>query len=340
MKNNFWIATCLLLLSHAASADSLTFVAIGDQGTGTPAQYRVAEAIASVCASNDCAFAISTGDNMYDHGVNSVDDDAFLKQFEEPYSNLDFPFYMTLGNHDNTRFRMGDGMGNYRGDYQVEYHYKPNRVSDKWQMPSRYYAFHQPDDSDTLATFLALDSGPLSIAGIDLNWNYWSHYYGKQQGDWITETLNASDAPWKIAFGHHAYLSNAKHQNAGSFNGIKGRGRDWKALVDERLCKKIDVLISGHDHNLQWLAPVKSCGKTFFIVTGAGARTNPITNPDKNTFYFQQGDVLGFFLITLTETSFTGQVWVVDGKTGEYSLAYTKTVEKDEDADGENNEDL
>ena len=325
---------CCILLSQLAYADSLTFVAIGDQGTGTPSQYRVAEAIAAVCETNDCAFAISTGDNMYDHGVKSVDDEAFLKQFEEPYSSLSFDFYMTLGNHDNTRFRMGDGMGNYRGDYQVAYHYKPDRPSNKWQMPSRYYAFHKPDAADPLVTFLALDSGPLSIAGIDPDWNYWSHYYKKEQGNFIQRTLRASDAPWKIAFGHHAYLSNAKHQNAGSFNGIKGRGKDWKQLIDRTLCDKIDVLISGHDHNLQWLAPVDSCGKTFFIVTGAGARTNPITNPNLNTFYFQKGNTLGFFLITLTETSLTGQAWVVDGKTGEYSLAYTRTVEKEDSESG------
>ncbi len=330
MKNN-WLTGCLLLLSQTVSAESLTFVAIGDQGTGTSSQRKVADAIASVCATNDCAFAISTGDNMYDHGVNSVDDNAFLKQFEEPYSNLSFPFYMTLGNHDNTRFRMGDGMGNYRGDYQVKYHYKPDRPSNKWQMPSRYYAFHQPEASNPLVTFLALDSGPLSIAGIDPDWNFWSHSYRKKQGNWIRRTLRASDAHWKIAFGHHAYLSNAKHQNAGNFNGIKGRGKEWKLMIDQTLCDKIDVLISGHDHVLQWLPPVNNCGKTFFIVTGAGARTSPITSPNRNAFYFQRGDTLGFFLITLTENNFTGQVWTVNGKTGQPSLAYTRTIEREEE---------
>ena len=76
------------------------FVAIGDAGEGNDAQYAVADVVERVCSEQGCDFAIYLGDNFYDVGVDSVEDVQFIDKFELPYENLEFPFYVALGNHD------------------------------------------------------------------------------------------------------------------------------------------------------------------------------------------------------------------------------------------------
>jgi tartrate-resistant acid phosphatase type 5 len=149
------------------------FIAVGDTGTGEEGQYQVANAIEAVCASNGCDFAIGLGDNIYESGVDSVDDAQWIDKFETPYKDLDFPFYMTLGNHDNSYFG-GEGTSNRKGEFQVDYHYKEGRESDKWNMPARYYHFSAPlSDSEPLIDFFSLDSNPLaSIPDPDTNYQH------------------------------------------------------------------------------------------------------------------------------------------------------------------------
>ncbi len=43
---------------------SLRFVALGDAGEGNDAQYKVAGAMANLCAEKGCDFAIYLGDNF------------------------------------------------------------------------------------------------------------------------------------------------------------------------------------------------------------------------------------------------------------------------------------
>ncbi|WP_281645379.1 metallophosphoesterase [Parendozoicomonas sp. Alg238-R29] len=316
------------LVSSALQAQSLTFVAVGDTGTGEEKQYKVAAAMAEVCETRSCAFALGLGDNIYENGAESADDSEFIDKFEMPYQELDFPFYMALGNHDNSHFNTGDGLDNFKGDFQVDYHYREDRLSDKWKMPARYYHFSMPESSDKpLADFLALDSNPIA-GGLDWNHQFWRSPYTKTHRRWIRDTLTASEGTWKIAFSHHPYISNGRHGNAGKYDGLPGQGKTWKTLIEDKLCEKVDLMISGHDHDLQWLAPTEDCEKTSFIVSGAGAKTRGLTNPNRNEAWYQAGDVLGFFLITLNDTQLTGEAWEVDQDTGKPTMVYSRTITK------------
>ena len=84
----------------------LKFIALGDVGVsdiGQPSsgQYAVAEFMESFCETKGgCDFAVMLGDNIYMAGVDSADHPRWAAVFEDPYANLDFPFYATLGNHD------------------------------------------------------------------------------------------------------------------------------------------------------------------------------------------------------------------------------------------------
>ena len=104
------------------------FIAIGDPGTGSEHQFAVGAAMAQVCEARGCEFVVELGDNIYLSGVSSAYDEQFETKFEAPYAGLDVPFFLVLGNHDNS-FGPGEGSRNRRGDFQVDYHYRTDRTS-------------------------------------------------------------------------------------------------------------------------------------------------------------------------------------------------------------------
>jgi tartrate-resistant acid phosphatase type 5 len=292
-----------------AGAKSVRFVAYGDAGTGSERQIAVGDAMAEVCRVRGCDFALELGDNFYVSGVDSVDDAQFKSKFETPYEKLAGPIYVTLGNHDNSN-GPGEGSANRKGDFQVDYHYLAGRLSDKWRMPSRYYSFVA---GSGLAEFFSLDSNPLTsiVADPDPTWNFVT--YGAEQQAWLEDGLKNSKAKWKIAFAHHPYLSNGIHGNAGTYDGqpaalpTTSNGGPWKALLDQTLCKQgADIFFQGHDHDLEWIKPVASCGKTHFIVSGAAEGPRPFGDAARNPTYWQVDNTLGFFWFELSETQMRG----------------------------------
>lgn len=282
----------------------------------------------ALCRIKPCDFAIGLGDNIYESGVDGVNDIQFDLKFEDPYQNLDFPFYMALGNHDNSWIIGGDGADNDKGDIQVEYHYRTDRKSNKWQMPARYYQFQAPADSTPLVSFFAMDTNPSASAG-DPSDEYNKDDYSDTQGKWLLEGFKASKAPWKIAFGHHPYISNGSHGNAGNYDSLIGQGKYFKEMVEKNICGNADVMIVGHTHALQWLKETESCPGTFHIISGAGAKTkNFLTNNDLNDAYWQQDDILGFFYIEIQGDEFHATAYTVDPVSGQSAAAYSRTMQR------------
>jgi tartrate-resistant acid phosphatase type 5 len=284
------------------------FVAIGDTGEGNENQYMVADAIVAVCADKGgCDFGLMLGDNFYDSGVESVDDVQWVEKFEMVYADITFPLYASLGNHDYGGGGIGVDFDTDKPDYQVEY----TAQSEIWRMPNEYYSFKQQH-----AEFFALDTNQVMTDPINGSI--------APQTDWLADGLAASTATWKIAFGHHPYLSNGEHGNAGNYEDLEFipfdfvNGENIKDFVEESLCGKVDVFISGHDHCLQWLEP--TCG-TQFIVSGAGSKSGPL--PGSNPAFFGAAETEGFFLVELSDNSFTGTFY---DKTG--AELFTKTIMK------------
>ena len=111
--------------------DSVKFLVIGDTGTGSRAQYAVAQQITESYKQFPFTFAIMLGDNMY----GSESTSAFVNKFEKPYKPLldaGVLFYAALGNHDEPAQRL----------------YKPFNMDSK-----RYYNFRKGD-----VEFFVLDS--------------------------------------------------------------------------------------------------------------------------------------------------------------------------------------
>jgi hypothetical protein len=289
--------------SGDAGPRPIRFIALGDGGEGNAAQYAVGAVMAEVCAARGCAFAIYLGDNFYDTGVSSVDDEQFQTKFELPYAAVDLPFWVALGNHDYG----GEGLGIefWKADPQIEY----SDRSDKWNMPDRYYDFWSSD-----AHFVALDTNAI--------------LYGLSDGqeDFVDGALE-QPASWRIAFGHHPYISNGRHGNAGNYEGIPPqvpfaeipRGDYVRDFVEDHLCGHVDVVFAGHDHNRQWLEP--RCG-TMFVVSGAAAKTTDDENRG-NPVRFEDFDSPG-----LTWVELQGDVMTLAFYDQEGNLQYEGTAQR------------
>ncbi len=288
------------------ASGALRFAALGDTGLGDAGQYAGAAALDYKCRRSGCAFAVLLGDNIYQSGVTSVADPQFDTKFEMPYANNPLPFYAVLGNHDYGGGGRGDEFE--KGQFQVDY----SAVSAKWRMPAASYRF---------------SSGPVDFVGLDTN----MQMYGidAQQRVDVQSWLSLSTAPWKIALGHHPYRSNGQHGNAGAYNGVAGvpvdSGDGVKSFMEDIVCGRADILLSGHDHNLQWLEPDGTCVGTELIVSGAGARPKSLrgsANAGYNRTYFQAAQ-LGLAYLVVTPQQLTVEFVGENG-----AVLFVKTITK------------
>jgi len=275
-----FIAVCLSTL--AASAD-FHVLAVGDTGKGNEDQFRVGRSMAAECKRVSCSFALLLGDNIYDVGIDSPTDPQMVDKFEKPYADMPVPFYVALGNHDYGK-RADEWQ---KGDFQIQY----SQLNPMFKLPSHYYSF---EHENTL--FIVLDTSRL-----------FHDKDTKKQTDFVKETLAKNTKKWVVAIGHHPYISNGKHGNAGSYDGVPFppySGSKVKELVEKVLCPQVDLFVSGHDHSLQTLLGTKACSKTLFVVSGGGATVRDDLKGE-NPVHFQKA-ILGF-----TDLKFTDQEIIV-----------------------------
>lgn len=276
------------------------FAAVGDTGKGNTGQQQVADAIARKCMTSGCDFVQLLGDNIYESGVASVTDPQWQTKFEVPYKDVKAPFYVTLGNHDYG----GNGAGNEFDKAKWEILYTASSM--KWKLPANHYR-RVVENAD----FFILDT----------NLIMYSREVDKQVAS-VKDWLSSSTSTWKIAFGHHPYLSNGPHGNAGSYDGLPGvpvvDGKTVKTFLDDNVCGKVDLYLSGHDHSRQWM--VDTCKGTDLAVSGAGA--SPTDLKGKNAVRWQ-ANTLGFLYVTITDRQLVAEFIDTSGK-----VEFTRTLNK------------
>jgi len=291
----------------------------GDAGTGTRAQWAVADAARAFHAREPFGLALGLGDNIYETGPTGDDDIQFASKFEEPNTGLDFPWLMTLGNHDNSAIFPGDGGWLQRGDHEVGYH----AHSPRWWMPSRYYSVRVPEP-DPLVEFFVLDLNPLAAYIPPILSPYWSvdgEYMNEQRG-WLDRAIAESPARWKIVCTHHPYLSNGSHGNAGRYEGLDiepFNGVHVRRFFEDHVLGLCQFVLSGHDHCLQVLEPTTSSKGTRQIVSGAGSKTGGSWTPDASDdtpALFQTFHQLGFMVMEFDAEGMDLRVVTVDPATG------------------------
>ncbi|MEQ9438491.1 MAG: tartrate-resistant acid phosphatase type 5 family protein [Cyclobacteriaceae bacterium] len=256
---------------------SLQFCVIGDWGRrGQFRQKETATQLAKTAQKVLPDFVISTGDNFYDAGVESLDDPNWQESFEDIYDqeSLQIPWYVVLGNHDY------DGSVRAQIDYSL--------ISQRWNLPARYYTLHQYlDQEDVLLLFT--DTSPFIQEYYEAGKSEIMAQDKYRQLEWLENELAQSTAKWKIVIGHHPVFSSSPyHGNADE-------------LIDTfvPLFKRyhVDLYLSGHEHDLQLQKPL---GTTYYLVSGAGSEMRDTGRNDITRFSSSNN---GFALITLEDDS-------------------------------------
>lgn len=267
------------------------FAALGRTGKANAGQFAVAAALEAKCAAAGCDFIQLLGNNIYDSGVDSPTDEQWNEKFEIPYASIDLPFFAVLGNVDYG----GNGAGNEFGKGQHQVDRTP--LSGKWRMPAAHY--HRT-------------VGPAEFFALDTNLQMYSMDAGQRTD--VAGWLAASTAPWRIAVGHHCYLSNGPHGNAGEYDGLPfipiANGAGVKSFLEDIVCGRVDVYLSAHDGSLQWLEP--TCLGTELLVSGTGSSATTLSGTNPTRF---QSTELGFVYVVIAGNTLTAEFVDTTGAT-------------------------
>ena len=254
--------------------------------------------MAKKAAADPVAFVLVLGDNFYPSGVSSVTDDQWQEKFETMYSttSLQVPFYAVLGNHD------------YYSNPEAEVEYA--KTSGRWRMPSRYYSFTKAVDDSTSAEFFCLDTTPLDaekVEELEEGHAVDSVDY-RIQMSWLERQLQLSNSRWKIVVGHHALYS----------GGVHGNNKGLIALLEPVFLKyRVDLYLSGHDHDLEMKKPINGI---HYVVSGGGGTHRSVTWGD-NAFYAATN--MGFTWFRISAHDLVIEFLKKDG-TLEYAYVITK----------------
>jgi len=270
---------------NQVAGPNITFIVLGDQGTGNGLQREVARGMKKVMDQYGTDFVIGTGDNFYGKRFGSPDgvlnihdpkwDSTFVNVYHKIYESESFDkFYMTLGNHD------------YSGIPEVQVSY--GIINKSWYMPSRYYKFNkQVSNSETNAVSEAAVS--VDFFALDTNPFIYPKYYNEsevgKQIEWLEKSLKESKAQWKIVYGHHPPRSNScGHTDA--ICEINEKNPDniakWIDLLDKIENNNVQIGFFGHDHDVQALKQVNG---VHYFVSGGGGKHRDVRWDEEDTRY-------------------------------------------------------
>ncbi len=317
-QNNKILSFKELYPKFVSSQNQIGFIALGDMGTGDEGQKRVSDAIKKWCAKaeHNCDFGLFLGDNIYPSGLDLDVNKAYLQWqslFLRYYSDLDFPQFLILGNHDYSR----RGVGSPNWDKAQSY-FAMQKMTQKGRQTKNnkakwYFPYDASKDSAHPSSWYQLQYDNLILTALDTQ----RLLYGKDTSSQL-ELFNFGpkvDTSDKIhvVIGHHPLYSNGLHGNAGNYgNGLAALTEQSHGMAlqnffnyplnpEKKLCDTIDIYISGHEHNRQIIKKDLPC-QTLFIVSGAGGKTDRLFRVEKNTLESDtlwQAATLGFtyFLI-------------------------------------------
>ena len=125
-----------------------------------------------------------------------------------------------------------------------------SKKSPSWRMPATRYTYTAGS-----VQFFATDSQKMT----------------PDQLEWLQKELVSSTARWKVVYGHHTIYSHGYHGNTPELI------RDLLPLIKDR----VDIYLSGHDHDMQHLRPE---GNLHFFVSGSGGKLRRIRPGPRSLF--------------------------------------------------------
>jgi PKD repeat protein/predicted phosphodiesterase len=210
-------------------------------------------AVANLLAGSDIDFAVIAGDVVYDRGADSEFDPRYFAPYRGIINRT--PFFPVVGNHDI----VADG----GATFMKNFHHPEGTF---------YFDFQWGDTH-----FIALDSNRPTDAA---------------QRSWLSSTLAASTARWKIVYFHHPPFSSGGFQ--GSNLGVRS---NWVPLFEQH---HVDLVISGHEHSYERTIPIN--GVTYLVTGGGGAPLLPV---GRSSFTAFSRSIHHATFITMTPTTLT-----------------------------------
>lgn len=279
-----WLLLLLLPVGMSVAQSSVSLLVIGDGGTGGRGAIRVGEAMAGQHAAHPVQTVISTGDNIYNSGVKSVDDPQWQSKFERVYpaDKLPVPFWAVLGNHD------------YRGNPDAQVAYTRHRLSDgsisRWRMPGRHWTtVLQSEDASLRVRLIGIDTQQLIAKAAPR----------KAHLAWIDSVLALADEEWIFVIGHHMVYSH------GHYGNNRAMVKHLAPLLEKH---GVHAYLNGHEHDLQLL---HSINDVRYIISGAAGGTRK-TGSGKHTEFSSRS--LGFFRLDLDEARMRIRIFNDKGK--------------------------
>ena len=268
------------LVSNAmAGQEGLSLLVVGDWGRdGASHQRDVAGRMEAAAREFDCACVVAVGDNFYEDGVRSVDDAKWRSSFEDVYNGphlVRTPWFAALGNHD------------YGGVPQAQVDYTAH--SPRWKMPARYFKVAGADIGYAQLDLFIIDTSPLideNATGDNAMAVNVRTQDAPAQLAWLERELAASQARYKLVFGHHTLFS------GGSTHG------DTPDLIARLLPilqrHRVTAYVNGHDHDLQHIVR----DGIDCVCTGAGSEVRPVSHVAGTRFCVARS---GFSVITVRD---------------------------------------
>jgi tartrate-resistant acid phosphatase type 5 len=263
--------------------------AVGDLGRGGANQRLVGAGMAKYADAHPVSAVLMAGDLFYVK-LTSATDPLFESTFEKPYDfkSLKVPFYAVPGNHDYQE-----------GKLALELAYASSGKT-RFTMPRNYYRIDLPDEKHPDVTLLMLDSNkPL------MGESAWA-----EEESWLeTQLKEVSGKHWVVTVAHHPLYSNGNHGDVGPLQAT------WGTLFSKY---KVDLVIAGHDHDLQHLeVPFvdAATGKTadsfpsYLLVGGGGASTRAMRRDNRGPFSKRS---LGFAALEFTPKELKATLYTPD----------------------------
>lgn len=261
--------------SALASLRDIHFLALGDQGSGTPAQWLVAHSMEKLAAEQGrLDFVTLLGDNFYPRGIASSRQSEWVSHFENVYQgkHLDaVPFFAVLGNHD------------HMGNPQAELDYaRERRGSGRWRMPGWYYSqdFGVSGDRPLLRiVFIDTVRGAAELA---------------EEAAFIERQFAESPTSpvWKVVVGHYPVRNYGKHGLISQM---------LPEILPAMQRAGVDLYLSGHDHDQQVIA---RDGEPLYVISGAGGAELYAIRDTPEELRFSRS-AHGFIAVDISDTSLT-----------------------------------
>jgi tartrate-resistant acid phosphatase type 5 len=253
----------------APRAATLRMAVVGDAGDGTEA---VARGLARVHAATPLDAILLPGDNIYPCGVRSVSDPRW--SLLRPLAALGVPLFPVLGNHD------------YCGDPEAQI--AATSTFPQWNFPARTYVIRTG-----VADFAMLDTTP--------------YVNGRAPLPDVASLVGQSEAPWRIAVGHHTIVSSGWH---GYFP--RDEHRRMLALLKPLRSARVDLYVCGHDHHLELVE-----GRPFMLISGASSDPIPPVALHPHTLFPPDARRLsGFAVIEVSRETLTVRFFDLGGGGG------------------------